>query len=228
MNLELLKPLTILYVEDEPLIRQNAVEYLSRYCHKVYEAKDGLDGFTMYQKYKPDLIISDIKMPKLNGLDFASHIRESDKNTPIILATAHTETEYLLKAVELQLIKYIVKPITSEKLDVALTLACDALNNSYTHSMQLDLHTNYDTLNQTLLIHKQVIKLTYNEVLFFDFLVKNAQRAITYEEIESLIWAYEGMSMDALRSLVRGLRKKLNGDFIENISGIGYKLKTYT
>jgi len=226
MNLEALKPLNILYVEDEALIRQNAVEYLSRYCHKVYEAKDGIDGFTMYQKYKPDLIISDIKMPKLNGLDFASRIRVSDKSTPIILATAHTETEYLLKAVELQLIKYIVKPITSEKLEVALTLACDALDNSYIHSIQLNSHTNYDTLNQTLLIHKQVIKLTYNEVLFFDFLVKNAQRAITYEEIESLIWAYEGMSMDALRSLVRGLRKKMDGDFIDNISGIGYRLKT--
>lgn len=228
MNLETLKPLKILYVEDEDLIRQNAVEYLSRYCHKVYEAKDGLDGFTMYQKYKPDIIISDIKMPKLNGLDFATRVRESDKNTPIILATAHTETRYLLKAVELQLIKYIVKPITSTKLEEVLTLAYDALGSSYKHCIQLDTHANYDTLNKTLLIHNKPIKLTHNELLFFDFLVKNKQRAITYEEIESIIWAYEGMSMNALRSLVRGLRKKLGRNFVENISGVGYKLRTYT
>jgi DNA-binding response OmpR family regulator len=228
MNLELLKPLTILYVEDEPLIRQNAVEYLSRYCHKVYEAQDGVEGLEVYKREKPNLIISDINMPRLDGLAFASHIRQTDKTTPIILATAHTETEYLLKAVELQLIKYIVKPVTSEKLNHALTLACSTLDTSYTHSISLSKDTHYDTLNQTLCISDTLVKLTHNELLFFDFIVKNRQRAITYKEIENLIWAYEGISMDALRSLVRGLRKKLVGDFIENVSGVGYRLKTYT
>ncbi len=226
MNLQALKPLTILYVEDEALIRENAVEYLSRYCAKVYEAKDGVDGWVQYQAHSPDLIISDIKMPKLNGLDFAAKVREKDKTTPIILATAHTETEYLLKAVELQLIKYLVKPITSEKLQEALALACDALETDYTHIVHLNKTTKYDTLNQTLIQDNAPIKLTHNELLFFDFLVKNRQRAITYAEIESLIWAYEGMSMDALRSLVRGLRKKLGAECIENVSGVGYRLKT--
>ena len=232
MNLDRLKSLTILYVEDEALIRQNAVEYLSRYCHKVLESKDGMEGLAMYNSHKPDLIISDINMPKLNGLDFASHIRETDKTTPIILATAHTETEYLLKAVELQLIKYIVKPITADKLQEALQLALESLNDDNETVITLDKHTYYDTLNKVLFIDQNLIKLTHNELLFFDFLVKNRQRAITYQEIENLIWAYEGMSIDALRSLVRGLRKKLSngkleGEFIENVSGIGYRLKIY-
>ena len=164
-------------------------------------------------------------MPKLNGLAFASKIRAEDKRTPIILATAHTETEYLLKAVELHLIKYIVKPITSEKLNSALSLACESLDTSYSHSIALSSNTHYDTFNQTLFIEDKLVNLTHNELLFFDFLVKNRQRAITYEEIENLIWAYEGMSMDALRSLVRGLRKKLVEDFIENVSRVGYRLK---
>ena len=224
MNLQALKPLTILYVEDEPLIRENAVEYLSRYCKKVLQAKDGEDAYNIYQVHSPDLIISDIKMPKLNGLDFSAKVREVDKATPIILATAHTETKYLLRAVELQLIKYIVKPITSENLQEALAMACDALETDYTHSIKLDEHTEYDTLNQTLFQNSTPIKLTHNELLFFDFLVKNRQRAITYAEIESIIWAYEGISMDALRSLVRGLRKKLGAECIENVSGVGYRL----
>jgi DNA-binding response OmpR family regulator len=228
MNLNALNELTLLYVEDEPLIRQNAVEYLNRYCLKVLEAKNGLEALKIYNTHKPDLIISDINMPKLSGLEFASEIRKEDKHTPIILATAHTETEYLLKAVELQLIKYIVKPITSEKLTEALSMACDTLSNENHHCVLLDTHTSYDSLNQTLIIKNLPIKLTHNELLFFDFLVKNQQRAITYKEIENIIWAYEGMSMDALRSLVRGLRKKLGGDFIENVSGVGYRLKTYT
>jgi len=224
--MEYLKPLTLLYVEDEPFIRQNAVEYLSRYCKKVLEAKDGEEGYAVYQTHSPDIIISDIKMPKLNGLDFAQKIRQTDKQTPIILATAHTETEYLLKAVELSLIKYIVKPITSDKLNTALSLAYETLDSKYIHTISIDSNIHYDTLNQSLFVENTFIKLTHNELLFFDFLIKNRQRAITYEEIERLIWAYEGMSMDALRSLVRGLRKKLIGDFIENVSGVGYKLKS--
>ena len=230
MNLDALKPLTLLYIEDEPLIRQNAVEYLNHYCNKVLEASNGEEGYEVYERCSPDLIISDIKMPKLNGLEFAAKVREQDKSTPIIMATAHTETEYLLKAVELQLIKYIVKPITSDKLTEALSMACDVLQGDTVHHVVLDTHTSYDSLNQTLIIDQHPIKLTHNELLFFDFLVKHKQRAITYEEIENIIWAYEGMSMDALRSLVRGLRKKLNHeklveDFIENVSGVGYRLK---
>lgn len=231
MKLNLLKNKTLLYVEDEELIRKNAVEYLSRYCHTVYEAKDGLEGLKMYHTHKPDIIISDINMPHLNGLDFAGKIRATDKATPIIIATAHTQTEYLLKAVELQLIKYIIKPINAQKIEEALLLACDTLDGKYIHCIQLDEITSYDTLNKTLLMGQNIVKLTHNELLFFDFLVKNRQRTITYNEIESLIWAYEGMSMDALRSLVRGLRKKLsNGaaNFVENISGVGYRLKTYS
>lgn len=228
MSLAPLKSLTILYVEDEALIRENAVEYLNRYCKNVLQAKDGEHGYEIYQAHSPDLIISDIKMPKLSGLDLAAKVRETDKDTPIILATAHTETKYLLKAVELQLIKYIVKPITSLKLQEALAMACDTLNSDYTHIIQLNENTKYDTLNNTLLRDNTFIKLTHNELRFFDFLVKHRNRVITYEEIESLIWSYEGMSMDALRSLVRGLRKKLGGDFVENISGVGYRLSPKT
>jgi len=225
MNLKALKPLTILYVEDEHFIRKNALEYLSRYCAKVYEAEDGARGYEVYKKKKPNLIITDIKMPKMSGLELAEKIRQEDKSTPIIITTAHTDTEYLLKAVELQLVKYVVKPITSDKLKGALALACESLEEKQKSSVvYLDNSLYYDTLNQSLFQDKELIKLTHNEQLFFDFLIKHKSRAISYEEIESLIWAYDGMSMDALRSLVRSVRKKLGGDFISNISGVGYRL----
>ena len=212
--------LSILYVEDEDLIRQNAVEYLGRLCAKVIEARDGYEAFQIYTDQKPDIIITDIKMPRLNGLELAKKIRRLDKTTPVIIATAHTETTYLLQAVELQLIKYIVKPVTAAKLKEALTMAMDS------HSvLMIDPDTRYDTFNKSLLIGDEHIKLTKNENLLLDLLVKNHQRAVTYKEIENLIWVESSMSMDALRSLVRVVRKKMRGDFIENISGIGYRLR---
>lgn len=226
------KNLTILYVDDEDYIRANAVEYLARFFNSVYEAKDGLEAYGVYKTKAPDIIVTDIKMPKINGIDFATKIRATDKNTPIIIATAFTDTSYLLKAVELQLIKYIIKPITANKLQEALHLAYEILRPNSKSIVNLDTNIFYDTLNKTIFINNEPIKLTKNELLFFDFLVKNQDRVITYQEIENIIWSYEGMSLDALRSLIRGLRKKLTypkmqGNFIENFSGIGYKLKTY-
>jgi DNA-binding response OmpR family regulator len=220
------KNLTLLYVEDEPLIRQNAVEYLSRICNNVLEAKNGIEALDIYRERQPDIIISDIKMPKVNGLEMAEVIRRTDKNTPIIIATAHTETHYLLKAVELQLIKYIVKPITSLKLTEALNMAYHCLEESQNNILSIDKNRLYDKLNKTLIIDEEIVKLTKNEQYLLELFAKHHQRAITYQEIESYIWSNEGMSMDALRSLVRALRKKLEGNYIDNVSGIGYRIKT--
>lgn len=225
MKLSSLKNLTILYVEDEKMIRQNAVEYLSRYAKIVFEAQDGEEAFQIYKEEKPDIIISDIKMPKMNGLELAKAIRKEDKETPIIMATAHTQTEYLLKAVELQLVKYVVKPITSDKLQEALLLSLDYLSVKSKNIVTIDKLRHYDLLNKTLVIKKNLIKLTKNELALLHLLAQH-QRAVSYEEIECNVWQENSMSMDALRSLVRTLRKKLEGDFLENVSGIGYRLIT--
>ena len=226
MNLSSLKNLTLLYVEDEKMIRQNAVEYLSRICDHVLEAQDGEEAFQIYKEEKPHIIISDIKMPKMSGLKLAEAIRKEDKETPIIIATAHTETEYLLKAVELQLVKYVVKPITSTKLQEALALSLDYLNVKSRNIVTINATTSYDLLNKTLIVNAKVIKLSKNEQKLLHLLSQHRQRAVSYEEIEAKIWQESSMSMDALRSLVRALRKKLEGNFVENISGIGYRLIT--
>jgi len=218
-----LSDLTLLYIEDEPLTRENAVEYLSRYCQRVYAASDGIEGLTLYYAHHPDIIITDIQMPQMDGLSFATKIRQEDKTTPIIITTAHTDTAYLLRAVELQLVKYLIKPVTAQTLQEALSIASESLRKSI---IPLGTHREYDIHNQTLLCDGEPIKLTHNELLLFDFLIQHRERTITYAEIESLIWVYEGMSMDALRSLVRGLRQKLEDVVIENVSGVGYRIHT--
>jgi len=218
--------LTLLYVEDDEIIRKQAIMYLEKLCKKVWGARNGLEALEVYADYKPDIIISDIKMPRLNGLDMASKIRKTDKDTPIILATAFTDTNYLLKAVELQLIKYLVKPISSVKLLEALNLAYEHLHQDEVNIIHINQDTVYDTLNKTLVIKNEIIKLTKNELLLLELLVRNHQKSVSYEEIENTIWANEYMSIDTLRSLVRLLRKKVPTLTIENISGVGYKLQS--
>ena len=227
MNKEILKNYTILYVEDDDEVRKVAVEYLSRICKTVYEAENGKVALNLWRDKKPDIIITDISMPKMNGIDMARYIRAEDQKTPIIVATAYTDQDYLMKAVELQLVKYIVKPITKDKLMGALELSLQRMEDKSKFFLPLSAECSYNAFSKEILCDDKPVKLTKNELLFLDLLAFNTSRVVTYEEIEAQVWPYEGMSSDAIRSLVRALRKKLPDDALENVSGVGYKLKVY-
>ena len=96
MQTELLKDLRILYVEDEDDVRRNAVEYLKRIAKEVLEASDGKEAIRVWADEKPDIIITDISMPRLNGLDMARYIRSKDQDVQIIVATAREENATIL------------------------------------------------------------------------------------------------------------------------------------
>ncbi len=220
--MEKLKNIKILYIDDEDFIRANAVEYLNFYCDFVYEAKDGQEGLAIYEKYQPDIIITDIQMPKLNGLQMVEKIRKNDKKTKIIVATAFLETSYLLQAVELGLIKYLIKPITEDKLlPVLKSCTCDIVEKS--NIFKLDENFYFDTFNKTLFCDKKQIMLTKKELLFLELLIKNHKRAVSYDELNNYVWS-GNMSEDAMRSIVKELRKKITKSSIKNISGIGYQI----
>lgn len=217
-----IKKAKILYIDDEDFIRSNVIEYLAFYCDNVYEAKNGIEGYEIYEKIKPDIIITDIKMPKLNGLELIEKIRIKDKITNIIIVTAFLDTNYLLKAVELGLIKYIIKPITEDKIIPALK-SCLSISKELNNIYKINEEISYDKFNQTLFFKNKIIELRRKELLFLDLLIKNSNRVVRYDELNSFIWEGE-MSEDALRSVVKELRRKVSKDSIKNISGIGYKI----
>jgi DNA-binding response OmpR family regulator len=217
-----LKNIKILYIDDEEFIREDAVEYLNFYCDNVYEARDGLDGLKKYKEVNPDIIITDIKMPKLNGIKMIKEIRKSDKNTKIIIATAFLETSYLIEAIELGLIKYLLKPIMEDTLlPVLKSCTEDILQESSIFSISGGYK--FDILNETLFLNKEQVTLTKKELLFLELLIRNSKRVVKYDEFPSYVWnGY--MSDDALRAIVRELRKKMSKQSIKNISGIGYQI----
>lgn len=217
-----LKNLTILYIDDEDFIREDAVEYLSFYCDNVYGARDGLEGLEKYKELKPDIIISDITMPKLNGIEMIKEIRKEDKTTKIIIATAFLETSYLLEAVELGLVKYLTKPILEDTLLEVLKKCTDVIVEKKS-IFEIIGGFFFDILNHTLFFKKEQIELTKKELLFLELLIKNSSRAVKYEEFNNYIWD-GNMTEDALRSLVRELRRKISKESIKNISGIGYQI----
>lgn len=160
-------------------------------------------------------------MPKLNGIEMVKIIRENDKKTKIILATAFLETSYLLEAVELGLVKYLLKPITADKLLPVLRTCIEDVDDK--SIFELEDGFVFDIFNKTLFFEKEQISMTKKELLFLELLVKNHKRAVKYHELNNYVWEGE-MSEDAMRSVVKELRKKISKQAIKNISGIGYQI----
>ncbi len=221
------KKLSLLYIEDEKFIRENAILFLEDQFQTIYEAKDGIEGINIYHAQKPDIIITDISMPRMDGLELCEKIRIRDQKTPIIITTAHADIEYLLKAIELNLVKYLIKPIEEDQLLEAIELCCEKLSSNNSNILKITENYTFDTFNKTLFFNQILIKLTKNELLLLDILTKNRDRIVSYEEIEYFIWYDKIMSSDALKSVVRSLRNKIDKSIIENFSKQGYKIKLH-
>ena len=108
---------SILYVEDEKSVQEELSEFLENFCNKLYIASDGLEGLEIFQRCNPNIILTDIKMPRMNGIDMAKEIFKQNPSKHMIFMTAFTDLEYLQNAIELHADGYITKPVDLDKLE---------------------------------------------------------------------------------------------------------------
>ncbi len=109
------KQMRVLYAEDEAEAREGFVKTLMRYTKEQYVASDGEEAIKLYRQYHPDIVITDIKMPNKNGIELAQEILDINPEQIIIFTTAHTESKYTLRALEMQVEAYLIKPINKNK-----------------------------------------------------------------------------------------------------------------
>lgn len=221
--------ISILFIEDEKAIRDNYVSYLKKYCVNVYEADDGETALKIYKEKRPELLIIDINIPKLNGLDLLKKIRETDYTTRAIMLTAQSDVNSLLQATELNLTKYLIKPVTRLQLKEALESAFTELEHfTITSNNMLSLKEgyiwNFDT--NEMCLNSVPINFTKRESKFMSYMMHNYKHVCTFDEIMYEVWGcIDEKKRDALKSLVRKIRQKIPKDFIENVFGVGYKIK---
>ena len=122
-NISILKNMSILYVEDEKDLREVTHEILKSFTKNQYIAENGQEGLELFKKYEKniDLIVTDINMPILNGLEMAKEIKNINPNIPIIITTAFSNKEYLLESIDIGIDKYVLKPIDIAKLLQAMS-----------------------------------------------------------------------------------------------------------
>ena len=119
-DLAFLKTLNILYVEDEMIIRKQLAQFLNRRCANLYLAANGQEGLSLFQQCQPDIVITDVLMPEMDGLKMGAAMRAINPKIPIILTTAFEEPRYFHLAIDLGVDKYVVKPVDLGILESAL------------------------------------------------------------------------------------------------------------
>lgn len=126
--------ISVLYVEDEDQIRSELSEFLAIKISRVTVASNGMEGLQKFKDCSPDLVITDIRMPVMNGLEMSRQIKEINREIPIIITSAYNDSEYLFESIDIGVSQYILKPIKIDQLLSAI-LKC---NESYILTHKLD------------------------------------------------------------------------------------------
>jgi len=224
---KILKTLNILYIEDEETIKENVKKTLQLFCENVLDAQNIKEAKELLQNNRIDIIISDINLPDISGIDFIKELRKIDKTIPIIILSAYTDKKYLLEATKLKLIDYLTKPVDFKSLNTALYNCVDEILDNSRYIISFKNNITYNVLHKKLInnINNEEISLTSKELNLLDLLIQNSNRVISTDELKAHIWEDEYEATDsALKNLLNKLRKKVGKESIINLSGVGYRL----
>lgn len=217
------KELIILVVEDEVKARESMINILSERFSKVIGAQNGDEGLKKFKKFKPDLVITDIAMPIMDGLDMAREIKEISDDVPIVVLSAYSEKERLLRSIDIGIDKYLIKPVDIEELFKVLDYL---IGEKIEANMLVKISEEYqfNKTKRTLIYSGREIVLTKKELAFISLLLKQPGALVLHEDIKKNVWIGEHVSDTAVRTFIKRVRDKAGEDFIKNVPSLGYKI----
>ncbi|EAB5229401.1 response regulator transcription factor [Campylobacter jejuni] len=217
------KELIILVVEDEVKARESMINILSERFSKVIGAQNGDEGLKKFKKFKPDLVITDIAMPIMDGLDMAREIKEISDDVPIVVLSAYSEKERLLRSIDIGIDKYLIKPVDIEELFKVLDYL---IGEKIEANMLVKISEEYqfNKTKRTLIYSGGEIVLTKKELAFISLLLKQPGALVLHEDIKKNVWIGEHVSDTAVRTFIKRVRDKAGEDFIKNVPSLGYKI----
>ena len=240
--LEYTQNLSLLFVEDHDELRINTNEILKNFFKVVHSAKNGKRGLELYHDFYQenggksyDIILTDIKMPKMNGVELIESIYNINPSQTLIVISAYDESKYLLPLINLGIEQFIKKPIDFQELLQALLKASKkVINQAKTNTndplqtIEMNNSFTYNRNNKSLTNSKENVYLTKYEIIFIQQLTENIGKIYSNEDIvANYLSLNETMDAQNIRKLVSKLRKKLPEDSLESIYGIGYRFIPY-
>jgi len=220
MKKRTLKELKILLVEDEESLARLLKEAIGDSFHSFTIAKDGAEGMELFRKIKPDIVITDIMMPRKSGLEMAKEIREVSATIPIIVLSAFSEKEKLFGAIDAGVSKYFLKPYHAEDILEYINSITSKIQNRV---VKLNECFIFNKTTNSLYKNDKYVALTKNEIKFLTLLLQSKNKTLDETSIKESLWGSEA-SDERVRTFIKRLREKTSKHLIKNIKGFGYQL----
>lgn len=221
-------PIKILLAEDEPALGMIVKESLETRNFEVLLCEDGEKAMQTFTTERPELLVLDVMMPKMDGFTLAHQIRKQDKQVPIIFLTAKSQTKDVVEGFELGGNDYLKKPFSMEELIVRIKALLGRVQQRKSKEFIPIGGYKFNYIKQQLLWEDETISLTHREAELLYHLSENQNEILNRSEVLKRIWGdddfFNARSMDVF---ITKLRKKLAKDpaiKIINIRGYGYKL----
>ena len=227
----------VLLVEDEEDAREILSFYLDTVFDEVQIACDGQEGLELYEKaYEDnktfDLVLTDIQMPKLDGLSMIENITKINENQKFIIVSAYKDEEYLFKSINLNVISYFVKPLEvknmMEMLKKVKSKVLEEKSNEPVEEVIVKINNTYEYNRKTNLLYRngELVKKSKKEKLLIEALFKNIKEIKTKEYLKEFIWNDSETSDATMRTVIKRVKDKIvDDDFIVSKKGLGYLIE---
>ena len=234
----------VLLVEDEQSLAMILSDTLEAQGFEMRTAGDGEEGLRMFEEQKPDVLVADVMMPKMDGFEMVRRIRKTDKHTPVLFLTARSAVNDVVEGFELGGNDYLKKPFGIQELIIRIKSLCHcAFEGDETNASAVIAASQQDSLQdewvnigsyrfnatqQMLQLGDKRMELSHREAEILRFLVENQNEVVEMKKILLDLWGDDSFfNTRSLHVFITKLRHKLSDDEnirIVNVRGIGYKM----
>ena len=213
----------ILLLEDELMLSEAISEYLVSLGHRVFTCYDGSEALACIQGENFDLLILDINVPGIDGLDLLEQLHVLKIRPPAIYISALADIEGISRAYDLGCYDYLKKPFHLKELSLRIDKVMQNCLIPQSHT-RLSKSYAYDASTSTLLCDNVTHPLSKRQLQIIDLLARNRGRVVDFDQFRTYIWDDEYVDNATIRAEVSRLKKSLKEDFIQNIRALGYMI----
>ncbi|MEA1914613.1 MAG: response regulator transcription factor [Campylobacterota bacterium] len=217
----------ILLLEDELMLQNSIAEYLDALGHECTAVGDGLKAKNTLQTKKYDLLIFDINVPHISGLELLEHLHHKHCYTPVIFISALVDIKSITEAFNLGAADYLKKPFHLKELALRVQKISKDIDDLKRQHILISPNYSYVKHGSQLLFNKQLQPLTKKQNDIVECLCNNIGTIISVDILREYVWNSEPVSDATIRTEISRLRRVLKEDFIQNHKGIGYKIDRY-
>jgi len=217
----------ILLLEDEFMLRTSIEEYLEAFSHQVVGFNNGLDVLETLKSETFDLLLLDINVPKLNGLELLRELNSLEIMAPTIFISANLDIEDISSAFDLGACDYLKKPFHLKELGMRIARVKKDQEIKSSSHMLLSKKYYFSKENKLLFYNNSSQTLTRKQLQILTLLCENIGVIVDFEKFRSYVWNSEPVDNATIRAEISRFRKSLKEDFIINVKGVGYKIDKY-